>query len=334
MKRFMAVYDVDPLYAERFAEFANRTGSAPLKAVAFTSIKRLREYAGQEGVELLLVGDEVTDEELRGVNAGQIIRLSETGVVKDESPTIYKYQASDSVLREVMACYQTGAEPELLTAAGPRSRIIGVYSPIARCGKTSFAFTLGQALARDGKALLLSLEEFSGLACLTGTAYEGGLSDLLYYYRQGEYSRLRLASVVYNRGGLDYVPPVTYAEDLALFKGAELSGLIERIAGEGIYDEIVLDLGHFTGGVEEELKICDVIYVPVKEDAVSAAKLKEWREYLEKSGRDRLWEKVRILKLPRPNATAGCETYLEQLLWGEMGDFVRELIGGAGRGGV
>ena len=66
---------------------------------------------------------------------------------------------------------------------------------------------------------------------------------------------------------------------------------------------------------------------------MSAAKLKEWREYLEKSGRDRLWEKVRILKLPRPNATAGCETYLEQLLWGEMGDFVRELIGGAGRGG-
>ena len=34
MKRIMAVYDVDPFYADRFAEFVNRKETVPFTAVA------------------------------------------------------------------------------------------------------------------------------------------------------------------------------------------------------------------------------------------------------------------------------------------------------------
>ena len=99
-----------------------------------------------------------------------------------------------------MSWYRPQEIPVLMTAAGRRSRITGVYSPIGRCGKTSFALTLGQVLAREEKVLYITLEEFSGLSALTGTVYTGGLSDLLYYYTQREYSSVRLGSVTYNWG--------------------------------------------------------------------------------------------------------------------------------------
>ena len=202
MKRIMAVYDVDPFYADRFAEFVNRKETVPFTAVAFTSIGRLKQFAEQQEVELLLAGDEVEAEELKDIRAGQVIRLGETNAAREGGRSVYKYQASDSVLREVMACYQS-QEPvaAFFPAAGKRSQVIGVYSPVGRCGKTAFAFTLAQVLAREGRALFLTLEEFSGLSGLTGTEFQNGLSDLLYYYRQGLYSHLRLGSMVYSWGG-------------------------------------------------------------------------------------------------------------------------------------
>lgn len=325
MKKIMAVYDVDFRYADRLAEFANQREQVPFKVVAFTSLEKLAEFSQREQIDLLLVGDGVTKEQLAGIQAAQTVRLSESGVAEEGEAVVYKYQASDSLLREVMSWYQPQEIPMLMNVAGRRSRIIGVYSPIGRCGKTSFALTLGQVLAREEKVLYITLEEFAGLSALTGTVYTGGLSDLLYYYTQREYSPVRLGSVTYNWGGLDYIPPVTYAEDKIGIRSDVFAGLIRRIAADGTYEEMILDVGTFCGGAEELLGICDLVYVPVKEDVVSTAKLEEWDAYLKRSGRGAVLEKLRFLKLPNPVLSMTRENYLEQLLWSELGDFVREL---------
>ena len=271
------------------------------------------------------MGDSVTEEQLTGIRALQTVRLSETGLAKEGEAVVYKYQASDSLLREVMSWYQPQEMVPLMTITGRRSQIIGVYSPIGRCGKTSFALTLGQVLARDEKVLYLTLEEFSALSALTATVYTSGLSDLLYYYTQREYNPVRLGGVTYNWGGLDYIPPLTNAEDKNGISQAVFAGLVRRIASDGVYETLVLDVGMFCGGAEEVLSVCDLIYVPVMEDVVSTAKLEAWKEYLKRSGRSVIWEKLRFLKLPRPGQALVRENYLEQLLWGELGDFVREL---------
>lgn len=70
----------------------------------------------------------------------------------------------------------------------------------------------------------------------------------------------------------------------------------------------------FVAAPEELLGICDVVYVPVKDDAVSTAKLEEWKDYLKRSGRSAIWEKLRFLHLPEPVHSLTRENYLEQLL--------------------
>ncbi len=340
MKRIMAVYDVDPFYADRFAQFANQREKLPFTAVAFNSIGRLKAFAEQQAVEVLLVGEEVEEEELKDISVGQIVRLRESGVARgggevsgQETPSVYKYQSSDAVLREVMACYQAGSEVMPLAATGVKSFIAGVYSPVNRCGKTSFCLTMGQVLARDSHVLYMSLEEYSALSRLTSAVYRRTLSDLIYYFRQGEYNRMRLGTVLHNWGGMDYIPPAEYSEDLAEITGSELAQLVGSIASDGTYEVILLDLGHLTRNLEPLLDICDVIYAPVRDDCISSAKVDAWKRYLECAGKRHLLERTQFLRLPRAKAICQAENCLEQLLWGEMGDFVRNLLKGGRRGG-
>jgi hypothetical protein len=108
--------------------------------------------------------------------------------------------------------------------------------------------------------------------------------------------------------------------------GDELAGLIRTIAEEGRYEVILLDIGHLCRDAEALLELCSVIYAPVGDDCVSEAKIEEWKRYLEESGRGHLRERLRILRLPLPKGKALIDTYLEQLRWGGMGDFVRNLL--------
>ena len=72
----------------------------------------------------------------------------------DSYPSVYKYQAADSLIREVIGCYCESPEEAGLVVRGRKARILGIYSPIGRCLKTSLALTLGQQLAREGRCCI------------------------------------------------------------------------------------------------------------------------------------------------------------------------------------
>ena len=58
-------------------------------------------------------------------------------------------------------------------------------------------------------------------------------------------------------------------------------------------------------------------------------RLEEFDGYLEFSGHGELRERIKRLKLPFHSSLGRKEDYLEQLMWGEMGDYVRNLLRGS-----
>ena len=50
--RIMAVYDVDPFYADRFADFVNQKEKVPFTVMAFTTLERLKNYAMEHEIEV------------------------------------------------------------------------------------------------------------------------------------------------------------------------------------------------------------------------------------------------------------------------------------------
>ena len=114
-------------------------------------------------VEILLADIDAVDL-VRDLPARQIFTLTDGEFVEvEEFPNIYKYQSADGILREVMACYQIEDNREF-TPVGKPSSLIGVYSPVNRCLKTSFCLSMGQILSKERKVLYLNLEDCSSLS--------------------------------------------------------------------------------------------------------------------------------------------------------------------------
>lgn len=334
MERIMAIYDVDQSYASRFADFVNQREKLPFTAVSFTSLEKLKEYAKSHSIEILLVSDEVR-REVEDIEAGQVVALCDGEIVEMEEdwPAVYKYQSGNSLVREVLARYCVQPAAAALSLLGKKAFTIGVYSPVNRCLKTSLALTMGQLMGRTQRVLYLNLEEYSGFSRLTGENYEHDLSDVLYLYRQNACSWLRLKAMVYSWGDLDYIPPVRYGEDLSQLDPEDMADLIERIAADSGYEKVLVDVGQMGKGALSILKVCDGIYMPIKEDAISQAKVEEFEEYLQAAGQEKVLDRIRKLKLPYHSTFGKRESYMEQLLWGELGDYVRQLLRGKSGGG-
>lgn len=329
MEKIMAVYDVDASYAQRFADVVNQKEKVPFTVVPFTSMEALKRYGESHPIEILLVGSSVPVKAAEEVGAKAVVTLAEGEVVPagEEHPSVYKYQSTDSVIREVMAYYCEKPQP-LLVAVGKRAKVIGVYSPVNRCLKTSLALTIGQQLAREGKVLYVGFESFAGFTRLLEGECRTDLSDVLYFFRQEDFGVMRLRSMVYTWKDMDYIPPAKYPEDLEMLTGDEAAALVEQIAAECGYGYVIVDIGQALCNIMPVLDSCDVIFMPVKEDCVSAAKLEEFDKYLQISNRENLRDRIRRVKLPYHSSFGRKDSYMEQLLWGELGDYVRNLLKG------
>ena len=75
-KRIMAVFDVEPCYADRLAEAANQREKVPFTVIAFTNMDKLTEFSMENQVEILLV-DEKSRQAASQVRANQVVILSE-----------------------------------------------------------------------------------------------------------------------------------------------------------------------------------------------------------------------------------------------------------------
>ncbi len=84
-----------------------------------------------------------------------------------------------------MACYgvENGVDTSPALLPKKEMRIIGIYSPVGRTQKTSFALTMGQILAKERAVLYLNMESYS-IERLLECSYDRGMSDILYYARQ------------------------------------------------------------------------------------------------------------------------------------------------------
>jgi len=330
-KKIFAVCDLEVDYAHNFMDYVSKKKNVPFELQAFTSAQSLMDYGKNHSIELLLISDKAMCREVRELDIGKIIILSE-GVHPpelDQYPSVYKYQSSSDVIREVMACY--GEEKTVIPIQFPvlkkNTEVLGVYSPVGRCLKTSFALTLGQILARERSVLYLNLEEYSGFGELMGKTFDHDLGDLLYYVRQGNQNLiLKMNTMVQTVGNMDYIPPVQIPADILDTPWQDWEKLLKEIAVQSSYEVLILDIGTGIRDVFWLLDQCKRVYMPVLSDVVSVSKIAQFENLM------RIWDYPDVLartekmRLPFHTGPADPAKYVEQLPWGELGDYVRGLL--------
>ncbi len=329
-KSIFAVCDLDSSYACHLMDYLNEKKSTPFEVQAFTSVENLKEFAAQQPIEILLISTRAMCNEIRELPISRVVILSEGEQFQktdlEEYPFVYKYQSSDQLISEVMEYYAATNPETCLFTTTAKTKLIGIYSPVGRSGKTSFALALGEILAETKQVLYLNLEEYSGFEELFNLHYRADITDLIYYARQKEGNLIyKLNSVIQSFHSLQYIPPALFSADLRDVSGEEWMTFLQEIMTYCEYDVIILDLGSQVDELFQLLQKCERIYMPVLQDEIAKAKLAQYDKLLTMLDLREMSEKTSRILLPTVRLRRE-DDVTQQLVWGEMGKYVRRLL--------
>ena len=325
-KKIMAFYDSESDYAEDMAAYLIKQSGFPYELHTYTEEEKLLDFGKEEDIALLLVSESDYTYEVAGLKTEKTLLLNESGKITGENiKNISKYQRAENIYREItgeIATMITGEES--LIKDNGQVKIIGLYSPIRRCLQTSFALTLGQALAEKKKVLYISFEHYAGWNQLLDKSVRGDLAALLYFSKEPDERFLcRLQSIAMQIGSLHYIPPVYSGQNLIYVTGKEWRELIGKIARCGGYDYLILDLSESIQGIFDLPKLCDRIYTIVREDGYAQGKIAQYEELLREYQCDEIISRTKKQLLP--NFTRLPER-IEQYTRGELAEYIRKLI--------
>ena len=304
MNTSLVICDQEEGYARALAAYLMRRTELPFSVRVCSSPSQVRRLQEREPVGVLLHHDAFLPEEGERLEAECRIILTESGNCRlqaDEYP-LYRLQPGDRMLAGIMeACSrrQQGMPESLWRGAKDQIRITGVFSPVHRSGRTSWAIRRGEELAALSHVLYLNLELYGGAGGIFPR--EGNtLADLLYYSRQEEQNLgWVLTSMVSHMGDLDYLLPVRVSEDIRKVTAKEWQTLIRQITQAGMYDVVILDIDDGLPECYEILRMCTEICVPVLSDETARAKLEQMEEELRLLGYEdvrRRMQKIEVIR--------------------------------------
>ena len=243
-KNILALYDTDGDYVMRFLEFAqSRSKNIPFEIRAYTKEKELSAFAAKNPVAILLIAEKLMTDDIRTLHTGCIILLTE-GVSSEKYkmyPSVSRYRSASSLLKEVFDLYaKDGTEHKEFTAVKGDTKIIGIYSPVSGCLKTSFALTLGQLLSEKYPTICLNFEACAGFSELLHVTYERDIEDLIYYIRTGEANLTDKMNAMTERvGDLAYLPPARSVQDVLSTTIEEWMQLIDLVREKSGFERLI-----------------------------------------------------------------------------------------------
>ncbi len=334
----ISIMDFDENYAVLLADYFRKKSGLGYDIKVFTELDALIEFSLINFSDILIISEEFISSIDSLKNIGSIFILFENSILHEETnykcqqeyESLYKYQSSENIIHDVMAGYANIPQKHVFSNFLPKSsKIISVYSPIKRCGKTSFSLTLGCLLARNESALYINFEEYSGFSFFSSREHLGDLSDLLYFYKQNKNNLdKKLLSLSHTLHQLNYIPPMRFSLDLRQIDSKEWVLFINDIVSLGRYSTIILDLSDCIKDVTGLLDISDTIYMPIVNDGVSVKKVADFYGAMKILNQSDTIEKITELTLPEQSYDPAVVNNMEQLLFGSMGRYVQTLISG------
>lgn len=329
--RILVICDSDQKFITAFAKRAGRQKASGFSVRAFTGRESLLEYAETENADLYLINETILNDELSDICKGKLLILKEQRTPKEDPDSVsekccgsvYKYQSVSELMRRVLEFFSTvgkngsynndrkpGENADHIREAQasencfsykPDTEMIGVFSPIAGCGKSSFALSLARHLQTEKPTLFMSFECLSGWRQILHMEGRqgGGLADAVYYLRNGHPKVAdRILSSVQKIGELSFLPPFDDPADLIHVTEEEWKVILESIRDQTGFEAVVADLGMIPAVYPAVLLNFPKIFMAVGDGVSEMAKLDDFERYLQKNGMDQeIKERVITIKI-------------------------------------
>lgn len=322
-EKCICVCDSEEVYARHLAEYLHSRGQLPYEIHLYFSCGKFLESERPGQVAVLVIAESQYSRKVEDAGFSSVLLLSETETYREEPENMSKYQSVENIAARIagMCSRDPDGLPQSLRHGNPM-KLIGVYSPIARCLQTTFALTLGQILAEKERTLYLNFEAYSGLEIMLDRSFRGSVSDLLYY---NECAREKMAGqlglMTEKMGKLEFLPPMESWIQLHAIRGEQWMDLFRTLEKVSEYACCILDLSEHADGVLEILRQCDLVCTITREDGFSQAKLRQYEELLRSTQYEDIFMKTRRCQLP---VFRELPANPEMLTRGELFLYVRE----------
>lgn len=292
----LVICDREEGYAEAFAYYLMHKKELAFQVQTCSDLSHVLKLQEREKINYLFISSDYALKSREKVRAEKVFVLTDNSQSEtaEQETAVYKYQSGEALLAELIrACGKDDAESIYFkTVRKKKAKIIGIFSPIHRIGKTSYALRLGQKFAEEANVLYLNLEIYGGV----GGRFSGEgqtLSDVLYYARQEEGNLgLMLTTIVGHKGKLDYVAPIQVSEDIKSVTGREWIELVQKIMEQSIYEIVILDMDEGIREVYQVLQICNEVHMLTADDQASRSKIRQFEEELTFLGYEDIRHKI------------------------------------------
>lgn len=324
---------MDEQYAYRLMNYMKGKQGVPYEVMAFTDKNTLIEYLKSNEVEVLIADSEDIIREVQKENVHYILKLSEeivTGSFSEstEYHPIFKYQSSENIIREMLS-YCAG---EIYLAVNnlakrTKGKVVGVYSPVGRCYKTTFSLAIANVLGKTGTVLYINLEEYTGLSDTLFQGNQSGLSEVMYMYRRNSAGlRIKLRDYICPMGNFDCILPVECPDDVTDILVEEWITFFQYLLDVSEYEYLVVDVGTIVKKPWSFFEIMSVIFMPEAEDFISGRKVEEFYEHMKTMGRGILLENVERILIPYDKELSGGRLSIDKMEWSTLGAFARKVL--------
>lgn len=309
-KKTVAVYDGSEGYIKQLLEYLSRKKDLWFEVKGFSDPNALERYLNDTPVDVLLFSMEDVVEEggdperkyerfIFHKNAKQFIYFGERRNSKSRLPHISKYQSVERILAQLSELVFSKEERKDMAEEWEqtkRAELVCVYMPAPEPALTAASLKLAEVLAPELKTLFIELDRYSIIPYMTGVGESSALSDLIYLYQtnpqkmrsylsenRNTFKRVDILSISSELADVDEIPEEEWPE------------FIQKLAGCGGYESVVLNMAEAFRRPEILFEAADVIYVPIDPGNAAAYKVSRFAKYLLDKGLDALLDKVRLM---------------------------------------
>lgn len=294
--RSLVICDKEEGYATALATYLTKQKEFAFQIQVCNEPVKLTEMQKQQKIDILLINEMYCKVKNKELTAGKILILTEHYIQdpKQRKRKLYKYQSGEALLAQIINIFEEDGKGRILShrKALGQKKIIGIFSPVHRCGKTSYALELGKEMAISDRVLYLGMEVYGGRSGYFSVEGQT-IVDALYYSRQeGESLGVMLPGLVENMDGLDYLAPAKVSEDIREINAGDWIDFVKKVLESSSYNVIIMDLDDGVRGIYEILRSCTEVHVPTLTDKVSLGKLFQFEEELQLLGYDDVKRKL------------------------------------------
>lgn len=276
----IVIADSDELYLNHLTNYLIEHMNT-FEVCSFTTKDNLIKYVGDKSnkIDIIAFTEDLMDGTISVANAPAKILLSDGSFTElEEFETVNKYQKAEKFINDILMIYaeKTG-RVEAVSTGDKETKLVGFFSPVGGCGKTTLALAAAYALASQGKRVFyLNAEKLNSTYNILNESSEGSLSDLyLTVKTKGANIGLRIIANKYTdeNTNISYINPAESSLEINELTLDELKKLLKEFEQLGEFDTVIVDFDSEFGKEKIDiLKCMDKIIIPFTSEGLSLAK--------------------------------------------------------------